>query len=112
MGYPKMEKMPKGVKSSDSSGEKRVKVPKEDTETFKTGVSGERVPKGALSSDTSGERRRPIEGGVGMGKMDGIGMRESSQMGKYDGRLGEMNTGSREHVAYEHKRADHVQDSM
>jgi len=73
MGYPKMEKEPKGVKSSDRTGEKNVRVPKEDKEVFKTGATGEKVPKGALSSDTSGERRRPIEGGVGMGKMDGIG---------------------------------------
>jgi hypothetical protein len=54
----------------------------------------------------------PIAGGVGMGKMDGIGMREKSHMGHHDGRKGEMNTGSKEHVAYEHSRIDHVQDSM
>ena len=112
MGYPKMEKLPMGAKSSDRTGEKKVSVPKEDRERFVPGASGEKIPKGALSSDTSGERRRPIEGGVGMGKMDGIGARESKHMGHHDGRLGEMNTGSREHVAYEHKRADHVQDSM
>ena len=112
MGYPKMEKEPKGVKSSDRTGEKNVRVPKEDREMFVPGASGEKIPKGALSSDTSGERRRPIEGGVGMGKMDGIGARESKHMGHHDGRLGEMNTGSKEHIAYEHKRIDHVQDSM
>ena len=110
MGYPKMEKEPKGAKSSDSSGEKRVRVPKEDTETFKTGMSGERAPKGALSSDTSGERKRPIIGGVGMGKMDGIGERQASHMGHHDGRMGEMNTGTKEANVYEHKRTPHVQD--
>jgi hypothetical protein len=112
MGYPKMEKMPMGAKSSDSTGEKRVRVPKEDTETFKTGATGERVPKGALSSDTSGERRRPIEGGVGMGKMDGIGSRESSHMGHHDGRLGEMKGMVTEKSVYDHKRVPHVQDGM
>ena len=40
-------------------------------------MTGERVPKGALSSDTSGERKRPIMGGVGMGKADGIGERDA-----------------------------------
>ena len=85
---------------------------KMDAERFKSGVSGEKVPKGALSSDTSGERKMPVKGGVGMGKADGIGMRDASHMGKIDGRLGEMNTGSREHVAYEHSRMDHAQDKM
>ena len=85
---------------------------KMDSEKFKSGVSGEKVPKGALSSDTSGERKMPIKGGVAMGKADGIGMREASHAGKIDGRCGEMNTGSREHVAYEHSRMDHMQDKM
>ena len=107
MGYPKMEKEPKGVKSSDRTGEKNVRVPKEDREMFVPGASGEKIPKGALSSDTSGERKRPIAGGVGMGKMDGIGSRDGSHMGKHDGRMGEMNTGSREHVAYEHERSEY-----
>jgi hypothetical protein len=112
MGYPKMEKEPKGATASDRTGEKMVRVPKEDKEMYKTGMTGERVPKGALSSDTSGEIKRPIMGGVGMGKADGIGSREASHMGHHDGKLGEMNTGSREHVVYEHKRYDHDQDGM
>jgi len=112
MGYPKMEKEPKGVTSSDRTGMKKVSVPKEDKEVFKTGMSGEKVPKGALSSDTSGERRRPIEGGVGMGKMDGIGEREASHMGHHDGRLGEMKGHMGEKNVYEHKRVAHVQDEM
>jgi hypothetical protein len=85
---------------------------KMDSEKFKSGVSGEKVPKGALSSDTSGERKMSLKGGVAMGKADGIGMREASHMGKIDGRCGEMNTGSKEHVAYEHSRMDHMQDKM
>jgi len=112
MGYPKMEKEPKGVTSSDRTGMKKVSVPKEDKEVFKTGMSGEKVPKGALSSDTSGERRRPIEGGVGMGKMDGIGERHASHMGHHDGRLGEMKGQMGEKNVYEHKRVAHVQDEM
>jgi len=112
MGYPKMEKLPMGAKASDRTGEKNVRVPKEDKERFVPGASGEKIPRGALSSDTSGERRRPIEGGVGMGKMDGIGSRDSKHMGHHDGRLGEMKGGSSESTCYEHKRMDHVQDSM
>ena len=112
MGYPKMEKEPKGAKSSDRTGEKKIGASMVDKEVMRSGASGEKIPKGALSSDTSGERKMPIAGGVGMGKMDSMGSRESSHMGHHDGRLGEMNTGSREHVAYEHSRMDHVQDSM
>ena len=107
MGYPHMEKLPKGAKSSDRSGEKKVGASMVDKEVFRPGASGEKIPKGALSSDTSGERRAPIAGGVGMGKMDGMGSRDSSHMGKHDGKLGEMNTGSREHVAYEHERSEY-----
>ena len=99
-----------GAKSLDRTGQKKVSVPKEDREMFVPGASGEKIPKGALSSDTSGERRRPIEGGVGMGKMDGIGEREASHMGHHDGRMGEMNTGTKEANVYEHKRTPHVQD--
>ena len=112
MGYPNMEKEPKGAKSSDRTGEKKVGASMVDKEVFRPGASGEKIPHKALSSDTSGERKMPIAGGVGMGKMDGIGMREKSHMGHHDGRKGEMNTGSKEHVAYEHSRIDHVQDSM
>ena len=107
MGYPKMEKMPKGSTASDMSGQKRVGTPKEDNEVYKSGASGEKMPKGVLASDMSGEKRRPIMGGVGMGKADGIGEREKSHMGKVDGRLGEFKNGSREHVAYEHERSEY-----
>jgi len=85
---------------------------KMDSEKFKTGMSGEKVPSGALSSDTSGERKMSLKGGVGMGKADGLGLRMASHAGKMDGRCGEMNTGSKEHVAYEHSRMDHIQDKM
>jgi len=47
-----------------------------------------------------------------MGKADGIGERDAGHMGHHDGKLGELNTGSREHVVYEHKRYDHDQDGM
>jgi hypothetical protein len=105
MGYPKMEKLPKAATASDRTGEKMVKVSKVDREG--DGVpshTGAKAPKAALSSDTSGEKRRPIEGGVGMGKMDGIGMRESSHMGKHDGRMGEMKGEVSEKTCYEHQR--------
>jgi len=112
MGYPNMEKEPKGAKSLDRTGEKKVSVSKVDSEKFMPGASGEKIPHSALSSDLKVERKMPMAGGVGMGKADGIGMRDKSHMGKVDGRCGEMNTGSKEHVAYEHSRMDHVQDKM
>ena len=84
----------------------------EDKEVFKSGASGEKVPKGVLASDTSGERKAPLKGGVAMGKADGLGLREASHAGKYDGRLGELKGGAREHVAYDHKRIEHEQDGM
>ena len=85
---------------------------KMDAEKFTPGVSGEKIPKGALSSDTTGERKMAIKGGVGMGKADGLGLREASHAGKFDGRLGELKGGAREHVAYDHKRVAHDQDGM
>jgi len=112
MGYYGKEVEPKGAKSSDRTGEKRVGASMVDKEVFRSGASGEKIPKGALSSDTSGERKAPIAGGVGMGKMDGMGMREGSHMGRHDGRLGEMKGHMGEKTVYEHKRMDHVQDSM
>ena len=83
-----------------------------DAEKYTPGVSGEKMPKGVLASDTSGEKKVAVKGGVGMGKSDGLGLRESSHAGKYDGRLGELKGGAREHVAYDHKRIEHEQDSM
>lgn len=112
MGYYNKEVEPKGAKSSDRSGEKKVGTPKMDSMKGVPSVTGAKAPKGATSSDMSGERKARMEGGVGMGKMDGIGERDGSHMGKYDGRLGEMNTGSAEKVVYEHKRVPHVQDGM
>lgn len=99
--------------SSDMTGEKKVSVPKMDREYGGAkSMTGATPPKGATSSDTSGERKRPIEGGVGMGKMDGIGLREAKHMGMHDGRLGEMKGGSSESTCYEHKRYAHDQDGM
>jgi len=84
----------------------------EDKEVFKSGASGEKMPKGVLASDTSGERKMALKGGVGMGKADGLGLREASHAGKYDGRLGELKGGAKEHDCYSHKRMEHAQDKM
>ena len=104
------EKLPKGAKSSDRTGEKKIGVSMVDKEVFRSGASGEKVPKGALSSDTTGERKMPIAGGVGRGKMDGIGARDASHMGRVDGMCGELNDGSKEREVYSHVRVGHVQD--
>ena len=111
MGYYGKEKEPKGATASDRTGEKNVRVPKEDKEVFRTGATGEKVPKGALSSDTSGERKARLAGGVGMGKMDAMGSRPMSHAGNFEGKLGEMNDGNMgERTVYDHKRVPHAQD--
>ena len=107
MGYYNKEVEPKGAKSSDRTGEKKIGASMVDKEVFRSGASGEKIPKGALSSDTSGERKMPIAGGVGMGKMDGMGSRDASHMGKHDGRLGEMKGGSSEKSCYDHERSEY-----
>jgi len=84
----------------------------EDKEVFKSGASGEKMPKGVLASDTSGERKMSLKGGVAMGKADGLGLREASHAGKYDGRLGELKGGAKEHECYSHERMEHAQDKM
>ena len=113
MGYYGKEVEPKGVKSSDRSGEKKIVASKVDREMGGVpSTTGAKAPKAALSSDTTGERKAPIAGGVGMGKADGIGARDGSHMGKHDGRLGEMKGGSSEKVIYDHKRVEHAQDGM
>jgi len=112
------EKLPKGAKSSDRTGEKKegptsaMKQTGPNSIKGTKGVSGEKIPFGATASDMSGERKMPIAGGVGMGKMDGIGAREASHMGRNDGRTGEMNDGSKEREVYSHVRVGHVQDKM
>ena len=95
---------------ADRTGEKKIGASMVDKEVFRSGASGEKVPKGALSSDTTGERKMPIAGGVGMGKMDGIGARDASHMGRVDGMCGELNDGSKEREVYSHVRVGHVQD--
>ena len=110
--------MPKGAKSSDRTGEKKegptsaMKQTGPNSIKGTKGVSGEKIPFGATASDMSGERKMPIAGGVGMGKMDGIGARNSSHMGRVDGMCGELNDGSKERMVYEHVRAPHSQDGM
>ena len=107
------EKLPKGAKSSDRTGEKKIGVSKVDREMGGVpSTTGAKAPKAALSSDTTGERKAKIAGGVGMGRMDGIGSRDSSHMGKIDGRCGEMNDGSKEREVYSHVRMGHTQDKM
>jgi len=109
MGY-EAKKIPSAI-SSDMTGMKKVGVSKVDREYGGVpSTTGAKAPKGATSSDTSGERKRPIEGGVGMGRMDGIGLREASHMGMHDGRKGELKGESSEKVVYDHKRVPHVQD--
>lgn len=112
MGYYNKEELPKGAKASDSTGEKKVKVPKMDSEKGVPSRTGAKAPEKATSSDRTGEKRVAIAGGVGMGKMDGIGEREESHMGKHDGRLGEMKGHMGEKVVYEHERMPHEQDEM
>lgn len=104
------EKMPKGAIASDASGEKRVKVPKADSEKGTTGQTGEKIPMAVKGKDSTGEKRVNIVGGVGMGKADSIGLRESGHMGKHDGHQGEVKGGSSESVVYDHKRVAHDQD--
>lgn len=73
--------------------------------------TGDKLPKGADSSDTTGERKVALKGGVGMGKMDGLGSRPLSHAGNFEGRLGELNDGNMgERMVYEHKRMPHAQD--
>jgi hypothetical protein len=107
-----MEKEPKGAKSSDRTGEKMGSEKGPNSTKFMAGASGEKMPKSVNASDMTGERKAKLVGGVAMGKADSTGDRVDGHMGKNDGLLGEMKGGSREHVAYEHKRIDHVQDSM
>ena len=94
----KYEKEPKGAKSSDSTGTKKVGVSKPDSEKGTSGVSGERESKGVKAADAGGERQKSIVGGVGMGKADDCGR----SAGSYD--RGEMNTGRAEKTIYNHKR--------
>jgi hypothetical protein len=111
MGYPKMEKEPKGATASDRTGEKMVRVPKEDREgDGYPSHTGAKAPRADLSSDTTGERKMPIQGGVAMGNQDGIGLRHEHHMGHHDGRLGEMKGHMGEKVVYDHKRMAHPQD--
>lgn len=112
MGYYGKEKMPKGVTASDRTGEKMGSEKGPNSTKGTPGASGEKMPKGVNASDMTGERKAKLVGGVAMGKADGMGERDKSHMGMQDGMCGEMKGGSREHVAYEHKRMDHVQDTM
>ena len=110
MGYYGKEKEPKGATASDRTGEKmmgprssgEMKGPNSLKGT--KGASGEKLPKGVNASDESGEIKRPLNGGVAMGKMDSIGSRNESHLGRVEGRTGEMKGGSVEKTIYEHQR--------
>ena len=106
------EKLPKGVMSSDKTGMKKGSESGPNSLKGVASTTGVKAPAGATASDTSGERKAKLVGGVAMGKADSIGSRDASHMGKTEGMCGEMNTGSREHIAYEHSRMDHAQDKM
>ena len=81
-----------------------------DSEKGTKSETGEKLPKGAAKADMSGERKSALKNGIGMGKMDSLGMRPMSHAGKFEGKQGEFNEGSKEHIAYEHKRIAHEQD--
>ena len=107
------ERFPKGARSSDSQGERKVGVPMADRDRGNnSGQSGEREPPGAKSRDSSGEKSGKINGGVGMGKADATGNAEGSRgrdgMSEYE--RGEFNTGRTEAEFYDHKRIPHAQD--
>jgi hypothetical protein len=105
------ESIPRKSASVDESGERKTKVPREDREQAEPGETGEREPKAAKSRDASGEERKRIEGGVGQGKADSIGARESAHLGRHDGRTGELNDGNKgEREVYSHERIPHQQD--
>ena len=106
------EKLPKGVTSSDRSGEKKGSERGVNSTKGVPSVTGAKAPKGAQSSDTTGERHEKLVGGVAMGVADGLGGREASHMGKHDGRLGEFKGHMGESVVYDHKRIGHDQDGM
>lgn len=109
MGYYGKEIAPKGVKASDMTNQKMVKVSKVDKEEFHSGTSGEKVPMKAMAAEIKNERKMPIAGGVGQGKADGIGERHSSHMGQCDGNLGEMKGGAKESVVYAHERKEYAE---
>jgi len=99
------ERFPAGVRSSDSSGERKVSVPTRDRVHGAEGVSGERIPEASSAADHTGERSEGITGGVGQGQHDATTGRDGSHTGKHDGRTGEFNGGRSAGVAYRHQKA-------
>jgi hypothetical protein len=106
------ERFPKGVKSSDRTGERKGSEGGVNSTKGVPSVTGAKAPKGATSSDSTGERHEKLVGGVAMGKEDGMGARPMEHMGKHDGRLGEFKGHMGETVVYDHKRVGHDQDDM
>ena len=100
------ERIPSKAKASDTSGDRRVSVPRADREGDTGSESGARAPAKAKGSDASGERKTGINGGVGMGMADGTG-RESDH-GKAEGKVGEWKGGTKgEGHAYKHNKSDY-----
>ena len=81
MGYYNMEKEPKGAKSSDMTGQKKMKetnaagMSGPNSLKGTKGMSGEKLPKGANASDETGERKMPLVGGVAITSKDSPGTR-------------------------------------
>jgi hypothetical protein len=97
-----MEKMPKGVVSSDKTGMKMGSSGGPNSTKGTPSTTGAKAPAGATASDASGERTAKLVGGVAMGKADGP---IRAAMGKHDGRMGEMKGSVSEAVCYDHKRS-------
>ena len=95
MGYYGMEKEPKGVKSSDRTGEKMGSEKGANSLKGTPTQTGVKTPAGATASDMSGERKAKLVGGVAMGKEDATGKDK------------QFNTGRTEGVCYTHERSEY-----
>ena len=109
------EKIPAAARSSDPSGQRKVKVPtfdKEGGSKNQRSETGAKAPREAKASDSSGEKRRTIEGGVAMGMADDVKGRDPADCGHHEGYKGEWNEGtmdSGEHQ-YRHKKEEYRGD--
>lgn len=101
------EKIPSRATSTDSTGERKVKVPMQDKMTGNPSESGAKAPAGAKGNDATGERKVNIMGGVGQGMHDRLTGRDGGEAGRTDGHTGELNTGKKESNFYRHKKADY-----
>jgi len=115
------EREPKGARASDASGERKggssgpklsgstgSRMSQSGTDYGIKGETGEKAPGGAKASDGGGEKRMPLAGGVAMGQRDSIAGRDSSHMGKQDGKVGELKEGRHsEGHFYKHGKDDY-----